>query len=96
MKPLKESCSPCAAIMFCGLPISVPDEPVLAAKQKARRKGIGFSPRASVIDTRSGVIATTTTSLVRMADSRPDTTTSMASSTGGDTSRVVTQAATLA
>src|SRR6202046_5269568 len=46
-KPLNDNDRPSAAIMFCGLPISVPAEPVLAAKQNASRNGAGLSPRAS-------------------------------------------------
>ena len=82
--------------MFCGLPMMVPAEPVLAAKQNASRNGTGFSPRDSVIETRSGVIATTTTSLVRSADRPPATPTRIASRTGGVTSSVATRRATQA
>src|ERR1700722_16160521 len=93
-KPLNDNDRPSAAIMFCGLPISVPDEPVLAAKQNASRNGAGLSPRASVIETRSGVIATTTTSFVSIADKNPPTAIKMASKAGGDTLSAVTRCAT--
>ena len=86
-KPVKDSRSASAAIMFWGLPIRVAAEPVLAAKQKPSRKGAGFSPRARVIETRTGVIATTTTSLVSSADNPPATPISTASRAGGETRR---------
>ena len=93
---MNEIPSACAAIMFCGLPISVAADPVLAAKQKPKRNGVGFSPRDSVIETSSGVIATTTTSLVRRAESTPAVTTSSPSSAGGETLSVATRRATQA
>ena len=95
-KSRKERCSVCAAIMFCGLPMIVPAAPVLAAKQKASRKGIGLKPRASEIWTSKGVIATTTTSLVRSEERKPATTTRMASKTGGFTGSVAMRCATQA
>ena len=90
-KPLKEMPRPWAAMMFCGLPMMVPAEPALAAKQKPSRNGTGLRPRERVIATSSGVIATTTTSLVRTAESRPATATRIASRTGGETSSVATR-----
>ena len=85
-KPTNDRSRPWATMMFCGLPIIVPAAPVLDAKQKPRTNGTGLSPRAMVIATRSGVIATTTTSLVNTLDSSAEAPTKTASNTGGVTS----------
>lgn len=79
--------------MFCGLPMMVAAEPVFAAKQKPSRKGTGLSPRDRVIETSSGVMATTTTSLVRSAESPPATPIRIARRNGGLTSRLPTPCA---
>ena len=90
-KPLNEMPRPCAAMMFCGLPMMVPAEPAFAAKQNPRRKGTGLRPRDRVMVTSNGVIATTTTSLVSTADSSPPTVTRIARRTGAETGRVATR-----
>ena len=66
--------------MFCGLPVIVPVEPMLAAVARPIRCGTGsyFSRRARC--STSGVRATQTTSLTRNADSTPDSTMVAASS----------------
>ena len=43
--------------MFCGLPISVAAEPMLAAQARPIRNGIGFSPRCRHRRATTGVIA---------------------------------------
>ncbi len=61
-------------IMFCGLPVIVAVEPMLAAVARPIRCGIGSSLSRRVRCNKSGVSATQTTSLTRNADSTPDST----------------------
>ena len=79
--------------MFCGLPMIVATDPVLDAKQKPSRNGTGLRPRASVTATSSGVIATTTTSLVSSDESTAEVPMRTASNVRGPTSSVATRAA---
>jgi hypothetical protein len=66
--------------MFCGLPISVAAEPMLAAQASPIRKGSGASPRRRHRCATTGVIARQMTSLENTADSTPATTIIAASS----------------
>ena len=59
--------------MFCGLPITVAAEPAFDAPASAIRKGRGSRPRRARPAISIGVMANTTTSLARIADSTPAT-----------------------
>ena len=65
--------------MFCGLPISVAAEPMLAAQARPTRKGTGSRPRCRHRRATTGVIARQTMSLENTADSAPATAISAAS-----------------
>ncbi len=54
--------------MFCGLPISVAAEPMLAAQASPTRKGSGAKPRCRQMRATTGVIARQTMSLENTAD----------------------------
>src|SRR5690606_8748412 len=90
-KLLNDISSFCAVIIFCGLPINVAVDPVLTAKQNASKKGTGFNPRARVTDTRSGVIATATTSFVSKDDRTAPTAISTTHNKGGDRGKPATR-----
>ena len=73
--------------MFWGLPMRVSAEPMLAAQARARKKGRGFSPLRMHPRPSTGVMARQTTSLVRRADSTPDTRITAPRSAPGETGR---------
>ncbi len=73
--------------MFCGLPVIVPAEPMLAAVARPIRCGTGSYLRRGARCRTSGVRATHTTSLMRNADSPPDRTITAASSPTGPRTR---------
>ena len=59
-------------IMFCGLPVIVATEPMLADVAIPTKYGIGFRCRRRQTSITSGVSAMQTMSLTRNADSTPD------------------------
>jgi hypothetical protein len=59
-------------IMFCGLPVRVAVEPMLAASARPIRWGFGSSRSRRARCSTSGVRARQTTSLTSTADSSPD------------------------
>ncbi|MCY1546661.1 hypothetical protein D9M68_826670 [compost metagenome] len=65
--------------MFCGLPISVAAEPMLAAHARPMRNGSGLRPRCRHSRATTGVMARQTMSLENTAESAPETTISAAS-----------------
>ena len=58
--------------MFCGFPVIVPVEPMLAAVARATRCGIGSNRNRRATCSTSGVKVRQTMSLIRKADSRPE------------------------
>ncbi len=73
--------------MFCGLPISVAAEPMLAAQASASRKGSGWSPRFRQASISTGATARHTMSLLKTAESTPTTRISAASIGAGPNGR---------
>ena len=69
--------------MFCGLPIRVAAEPMLAATASASRKGSGASWRRLQASISTGAIARQTMSLLKTADKAAVMTTSTASRRAG-------------
>ena len=82
--------------MFCGLPISVAAEPMLAAQARPTSTGTGGSPRRSAMRSTTGVSARQTTSLENTADSAAVRAISAASSAAGASGRAPTRRATSA
>ena len=82
--------------MFCGLPISVAAEPMLAAQARPTRKGTGRSPRCRQMRATTGVMARQTTSLENTADSAPASAINAASSPPGGSASAPTRRATSA
>jgi hypothetical protein len=82
--------------MFCGLPIKVAAEPMLAAQAKAKANGTGLSPRCQHTRTTTGVMAKQITSLENTADKAPATPIKTASKAAGDKAQVPTVRVTAA
>ena len=80
-------------IMFCGLPVSVAVEPMLAASARPIRCGFGSSRSRRARCSTSGVSARQTTSLTSTADSSPDSAIVAASSPLGLRTRASDQPA---
>jgi hypothetical protein len=76
----KSSCSTEPMSMFCGLPMSVAADPMLAAHARPSRNGSGLVPRRRHSRATIGVIARHTTSFENTADNTAATAMSAASS----------------
>ena len=80
--------------MFCGLPISVAADPMLAAQARPIRNGTGLRPRCRHRRATTGVMARQTMSLENTADSPPATTISAASRPARDSGSAPTRRVT--
>ncbi len=76
--------------MFCGLPIRVRAEPMLAAQASANKLGTGSHPRRRAMRSTTGVMARQITSLENTADRPAATAISAASQPARDMGRAPT------